>query len=172
MERQISVERARIQETEMARERELKKNMESLVGDLEAKERYLAESVERQLALERRLGELNSAESEQKAENERLARANAQLEEQLMESVRSLEDSKSYISELRSRGEAERRARASSAWQRSEGVVVERAGLERELEELRNVNKRLQDERDELELIVSFLGIFTLWKSFKKKKVF
>jgi len=34
--------------------------------------------------------------------------------------------------------------------------VVERAGLERELEELRNVNKRLQDERDELELIVSF----------------
>jgi len=156
MEGQINAERARIQIEELHKERVLKKNVEYLTSDLEAKDRFLAESVQRQQTLERRLDELNSAEIEQKAENERLLKANAALETQLMESVRNLENSKIYISELKKNEDAERRARASSAWQRSGGIATERINLVKELEDLKNVNKRLQDERDELELAVCF----------------
>ncbi len=156
MEGQINAERARIHIEELHKERVLKKNVEYLTSDLEAKDRFLAESVQRQQTLERRLDELNSAEIEQKAENERLLKANAALETQLMESVRNLENSKNYISELKKNEDAERRARASSAWQRSGGIATERINLVKELEDLKNVNKRLQDERDELELAVCF----------------
>ena len=74
-----------------------------------------------------------------------------------------MEESKSRIGELFERGEAEKKVRRISAWQRAEGVVVERERLVGELEKVRMSNKQLQDERDELQLIVSVDMGIGLW---------
>ena len=81
MERQITAEKSRINAVEAIRERELKKNMETLASDLDAKERVLYESQAKQAQMERQLQELNVTEFEQKCANEKLQRENAYLEE-------------------------------------------------------------------------------------------
>ena len=136
MESQIRSERARLAAQELHREKELKEKMER---ELAEKERALQESIAKQQQLERSWGELSSLECEQKQENERLARANALLEGRLVETARSLEDSRSTLSALRTRGEAERRQRATQACRSTEHVAEEREGLVRELGRLRYV---------------------------------
>lgn len=134
MENQIKSERARLSAQEALREKELKEKVEHAMIE---KERILQESISKQIEMERSLSQLNSIEYKQKQENERLMRENALLEEQLMESVKSLEDSKSYINTLKTQSKAENKERVKMAWKNTENIAVERESLVKELEKLR-----------------------------------
>lgn len=152
MENQIKAEKNRIQGQEKLREKELKQKLES---NLHEKEHYLQESINKQIEMERTLNKLNALEYQQKMENEKLQRENILLEERLLETNKNLEDSKSYISNLQTKTLTEKRNRVQNAWKNTETIALERENLVKELEEVRQHNKKLQDERDELELRVS-----------------
>lgn len=112
MESQINSEKARIYALEDQKDKELKRSIEAMETDLHEKEKYMQESISRQIEMERKLNDLNCLEYQQKMENERLLKENAALEEQLMASVKNLEDSKSYISTLQSQSSEEKAERS------------------------------------------------------------
>ena len=109
MECQIKAEKARMQAAERQKEKEFKAKLET---DLQEKERYLQESLIKQAEMEKNLTRLNYLEYQQKLENERLTKENALLEDQLVESAKHLQDSKSYINILHKQTKEEKQARA------------------------------------------------------------
>ncbi|CAF1005606.1 unnamed protein product, partial [Brachionus calyciflorus] len=148
-EAQIKLEKSRITQKEKQKERELKEKLEV---DLSEKEKQLEESLGKQIEMEQKLFRLNLLEYQQKQENERLLKEKAMLEEELHEKNKSLQDSKSFINSLVQQTKEEKKNRAKQALKITENIAIERETLIRELELLKEINKKLQDERDEIEL--------------------
>ncbi|VDN15754.1 unnamed protein product [Dibothriocephalus latus] len=71
------------------------------------------------------------------------------LERRLEETELNLKDCQEYIEVLSKKARDERRSRARAAMELSEGIALERETLVRQLNELREANRRLRDERDE-----------------------
>ncbi|CAF1005588.1 unnamed protein product, partial [Brachionus calyciflorus] len=151
-EAQIKLEKSRITQKEKQKERELKEKLEV---DLSEKEKQLEESLGKQIEMEQKLFRLNLLEYQQKQENERLLKEKAMLEEELHEKNKSLQDSKSFINSLVQQTKEEKKNRAKQALKITENIAIERETLIRELELLKEINKKLQDERDEIELRTS-----------------
>ncbi|CAF1354573.1 unnamed protein product [Rotaria sordida] len=145
MEQQIKAEKAKVVAQEKLKERELREQMDR---ELRSKEQQLAEITKKQSDLEMKLLRLNLNESDTKNENERLQKEKGQLEEQLQELTKSLEESKNYISQLQTQTKKEKRDRAKQALNLTENIAIERENLVKQLDSLKSINKRLVDERD------------------------
>lgn len=145
MEQQIKAEKAKVLAQEKLKERELREQMER---ELRSKEQQLTEVTKKQSELEMKLLRVNLNESETKNENDRLQKEKQQLEEQLQEITRSLEESKNYISQLQIQTKKEKRDRAKQALNLTENIALERENLVKQLDSLKSINKRLVDERD------------------------
>lgn len=97
------------------------------------------------------MSDLNQTEVETKLENDKLMKEKEALEEMLQQSQESLEESKSYIGQLRSQQKDEKRERARAALHLTENIALERESLVKQLDLLRDVNKKLRDDKDEAE---------------------
>ncbi|XP_023930251.1 ras and EF-hand domain-containing protein homolog isoform X6 [Lingula anatina] len=148
MEHQIKQEKERILSEEKAKEKQLREEMER---EMKEKDRQLQELLTRHAEMEQRLAELNFSEVETKQENEKLLKEREMLQEMLDNSQRSLEESKTYIGQLRQQTKQERRERAMAALQITEGIALERETLVKQLDLLRDMNKKLRDDKDEAE---------------------
>ncbi|CAH1786196.1 unnamed protein product [Owenia fusiformis] len=150
METQIKQEKERILTEEQAKEKVLRTEMEK---ELAAKDHMLQDLINKHQEMERKIKEMNMSESEIKQENDLLQMERDRLEDQLNESVQSLEDSRSYINQLQSMHREEKRSRARHAMSINEGIAMERETLVTQLDSLRNLNKKLQDDKDEIEAL-------------------
>lgn len=102
--------------------------------------------------------DLNVMESSTKQENERLQREKDRLEELLGQSQESLEESRTYINQMQLQQKDEKIERARQALLLSEGIAIERESLVKQLDILKDVNKRLRDDKDEAEATESRLN--------------
>ncbi|XP_076451627.1 EF-hand calcium-binding domain-containing protein 4B-like isoform X2 [Babylonia areolata] len=150
MEYQMKREQDRILTEEKAKEKQLREEMEAA---LKEKERQLIEMQNRHQEMEDRLAKLNLMEANTKQENQRLMQEKESLEELLTESQDSLEESRSYIAMLQTQQRDEKKERARAALQLSEGIALERETLVKQLGMLKDVNKRLLDDKDEADAI-------------------
>ncbi|VDI24672.1 Ras and EF-hand domain-containing protein [Mytilus galloprovincialis] len=149
MEYQIKKEKERILSEEQLKERNVR---ETLERDLEEKDKQLQELLNRHAEMEKKLETLNLVETETKQENEKLAKDKEELEDMLMKSQVGLEDSKMYIDQLRHQQKKEKQDRARSAIKLTESIALERESLVKQLDTLKDVNKRLRDDKDEAEI--------------------
>ncbi|CAF1035557.1 unnamed protein product [Didymodactylos carnosus] len=153
MEQQIKAEKAQVLAQEKLKERELREQMER---ELRAKEAQLMDVQKLQSDLEMKVFRLNMTESEIKNENERLQKEKFQLEGQLQEISKNLEESKNYISQLQNQTKKEKRDRAKQALNLTENIAIERESLVKQLDILKSVNKKLVDERDVIDAKVLY----------------
>lgn len=149
MEVQIKQEKDKILNEERSKERQLREAMENEIYE---KDKQLQELMAKHAEMEEKLGYLNTIETETKIENEKLAKEKDELEDMLMKSQMSLEESQSYINQLQHKQKAEKRERAKAALKLSEGIAVERETLVKQLDLLKNMNRQLQDEKDEADI--------------------
>ncbi|CAF3256647.1 unnamed protein product [Rotaria socialis] len=145
MEQQIKTEKSNVLEQEKLKEREIREQMEE---ELRIKEQQLAEVTKKKNALEMKLFDINLNETEMKHDNERLQQEKAELEEQLQEIIKNLEESKHYISQLQLQTNKEKRDRAKQTLNLTENIAIEHENLVQELDKLKSINQRLLDERD------------------------
>uniref|UniRef100_K1Q7W3 RAS and EF-hand domain-containing-like protein n=1 Tax=Magallana gigas TaxID=29159 RepID=K1Q7W3_MAGGI len=109
MEYQIKQEKERILTEEQLKERQMRESMEE---ELKEKDRQLQDLLAKHQEMEKRMSDLNQTEVETKLENDKLMKEKEALEEMLQQSQESLEESKSYIGQLRSQQKDEKRERA------------------------------------------------------------
>ncbi|XP_064600341.1 EF-hand calcium-binding domain-containing protein 4B-like isoform X2 [Liolophura sinensis] len=145
MESQIKQEKEKILLEEKAKEKQLRDEMER---ELREKDQQLQELLRGHQVMERQMSDLNVVEVETKQENDRLLREKEELEEKLMVSQRNLEESRMYINQLRQQQREEKRERAKAAINMTEGIAMERESLVKQLDVLRDMNKKLRDDKD------------------------
>ncbi|CAL1268342.1 unnamed protein product [Larinioides sclopetarius] len=149
MEEQLHSEKEKILEQERRKEQRLRDDLEA---ELQLKDHQLRDLLDKHAQIESQLEELNCTDSEKKSENVKLQKDRDHLESRLAASERVLHEMKSQLSLLRKRSIDERKKRAQAAIRVSEGIALERENLVMELHHLKEVNKQLQDEKDELTL--------------------
>ncbi|XP_046333193.2 EF-hand calcium-binding domain-containing protein 4B-like isoform X5 [Haliotis rufescens] len=148
METQIKQERDRILKEEKAKEKQLREEMEREIFE---KDRQLQELLQKHQEMESQLEVLNMTETETKQENEKLMNDKERLEELLMTSQDNLEESKTYINQLREQDKHHTKERARAAMKMTEGIAMERESLVKQLDMLRDMNRKLRDDKDEAE---------------------
>ncbi|KAK3603213.1 hypothetical protein CHS0354_036142 [Potamilus streckersoni] len=124
-------------------EYQIKQEKEKAVAEEQLKERQMRETLEREL----REKDLALQDMLHKHQEEK-----EKLEEELMKSQQNLEESKYYINQLKDQQKDEKRERARAALKLSEGIALERESLVKQLDMLRDVNRKLRDDKDEAEI--------------------
>uniref|UniRef100_A0A183T0E9 Ras and EF-hand domain-containing protein n=1 Tax=Schistocephalus solidus TaxID=70667 RepID=A0A183T0E9_SCHSO len=128
------------------------------ISEHEEEVRHLYEEMETQIKQERerlllqtqkKLEQLEISYNEAAQKKEDLDNERIILERRLEETELNLKDCQEYIEVLSKKARDERRSRARAAMELSEGIALERETLVRQLNELRETNRRLRDERDE-----------------------
>ncbi|KAK7480081.1 hypothetical protein BaRGS_00028718 [Batillaria attramentaria] len=162
MEFQMKREQQRILSEEKQKEKQLREEMESALLE---KERQLQEMQNRHQEMEEKLAKLNKEEAATKEDNQRLKHEKEMLEDMLVQSQETLEESRSYIDILQSQQRDEEKTTSKrppvilttsatrAALQLSEGIALERESLVKQLDMLKDVNKRLLDDKDEAEAV-------------------
>lgn len=148
MEDQIKKEKDTILSKEKAKERLLREEMEK---ELMEKDSQLQDLLSKHKDLEKRMSEVNFSEAEAKQTNERLIKEKDEIERLLRQSQEVLEEQKSYIQQLRQQQKDEKRERAKVALKLTEGIAMERESLVKQLDFLRDMNRKLRDDKDEAE---------------------
>ncbi|XP_046543859.1 EF-hand calcium-binding domain-containing protein 4B-like isoform X3 [Haliotis rubra] len=148
METQIKQERDQILKEEKAKEKQLRDEMEREIWE---KDRQLQELLQKHQEMESQLEVLNATEAETKQENEKLMNEKERVEELLMTSQDNLEESRTYINQLREQDKHHTKERARAAMRMTEGIAMERESLVKQLDMLRDMNRKLRDDKDEAE---------------------
>uniref|UniRef100_A0A2L2YEN3 Ras and EF-hand domain-containing protein n=1 Tax=Parasteatoda tepidariorum TaxID=114398 RepID=A0A2L2YEN3_PARTP len=147
MEEQLRIEKEKLLDQEQRKEQKMRNELET---ELELKDQQLSELLSKHAEMEKQLAELDSKNSEKKYDNVKLQKDRDMLENRLSASEKMLHEMKNSLDLLRKRSLEEKRARAQAAIRVSEGIAIERENLVSELNHLKEVNKQLQDEKDEL----------------------
>lgn len=145
MEQQIKGEKDKLIAQEKERERREREEMDD---EMRRKEELLNELLQKQAELEAKLTELAITEKQTKEEKEMLEETNSELFGQLQYAEKDLEQTKSYLKTLQDKVKEEKRARADASLRVTRGIAEERASLCKQLNLLRDMNKKLLDERD------------------------
>ncbi|XP_035183150.1 EF-hand calcium-binding domain-containing protein 4A isoform X2 [Oxyura jamaicensis] len=147
MEQQIKAERERIICQEALRHD--RSNL--LQKELRSKEQELEKILYRQKKLEHQLQSLNSEQLETRVQNERLRHLNENLLEELEKSKWELEAVKGQLQKLQKEAQLEQEQKDRDVFRVSKNMQKEKQSLLRQLELLREMNKKLRDERDTFE---------------------
>uniref|UniRef100_A0A8B9TVI3 Calcium release activated channel regulator 2B n=2 Tax=Anas platyrhynchos TaxID=8839 RepID=A0A8B9TVI3_ANAPL len=147
MEQQIKAERERIICQEALRHD--RSNL--LQKELRSKEQELEKILYRQKKLEHQLQSLNSEQLETRVQNERLRHLNENLLEELEKSKWELEAVKGQLQKLQKDAQLEQEQKDRDVFRVSKNMQKEKQSLLRQLELLREMNKKLRDERDTFE---------------------
>ncbi|XP_060695155.1 EF-hand calcium-binding domain-containing protein 4A [Hemiscyllium ocellatum] len=122
-----------------------------LQRELSSKEQDLENIIQKQKKLELQLEEYNYEHTETRIQNERLKRLNEDLQDQLDRTKKDLETTRFNLQVLQDEARYEHQQTARDILKVSKNMQKERESLLRQLELLREMNKKLRDERDAYE---------------------
>ncbi|KAM4018012.1 EF-hand calcium-binding domain-containing protein 4A isoform 1-T2 [Anomaloglossus baeobatrachus] len=148
MDQQIKIER------ELFLRKDSKKHQErhtSLQRELLRKEQELEGIALRQRQLEQQLHSLNSEQLETRVQNDRLKQLNEDLLGQLEKTKTDLEKAQAHLLNLRKQEQQELDHKKRDVFKVSRNMQKEKQSLLRQLELLREMNKKLRDEKDVFE---------------------
>ncbi|XP_050808829.1 EF-hand calcium-binding domain-containing protein 4A [Gopherus flavomarginatus] len=147
MEQQIKAEKERLLCQESLRHD--RSNL--LQKELRSKEQELEKILYRQKKLEHQIQSLNSEQLETRLQNERLQLLNENLLEQLERSKWELEVAKGHLERIQKEAQCEEEQKDRDVFRVSKNMQKEKQSLLRQLELLREMNKKLRDDRDAFE---------------------
>ncbi|KAM6960626.1 EF-hand calcium-binding domain-containing protein 4A [Aplochiton taeniatus] len=122
--------------------------VQQLQEELKARELELDSSLSKQKELETRIQLLSGEQVEMKETSQQLQGLNLQLQEQLENSREDLQSALAQLNLIQSHSDQEHIARQSNVLKVSKNMQKEKDSLLRQLEMLRDMNKRLRDEKD------------------------
>lgn len=125
-----------------------KQKGQQLEEELKMKEQELENTLNKQKELETRIRQLSCEQENFRAQNQHLRSLNIQLQEQVESSREQLQKAVGQLSLLQLNEAEEQVARQRSVIKVSTNMQKERDSLMRQLQLLRDMNKRLRDEKD------------------------
>ncbi|XP_037834402.1 EF-hand calcium-binding domain-containing protein 4A isoform X2 [Kryptolebias marmoratus] len=147
MEIQVREEKEKRLDQEQDQFRE-KQRGQRLEEELRAREQELESTLSKQKELEIKIRQLSSEQVGIKEQNQQLQRLNVQLQEQVESSREQLRSALRQLSTLQISAAHEQAARQRNVMKVSRNIKKEKESLIRQLEILRDMNRRLRDERD------------------------
>ncbi|XP_068963996.1 EF-hand calcium-binding domain-containing protein 4A isoform X2 [Petaurus breviceps papuanus] len=147
MEQQICAERERQQNQDSSRQDRLS----HILCELQSRDQELDGASRRQRELEQQLQQRTSELLETQVQNAQLWLANEELRTQLEQSRTQLEAAQEELRRLRAEAQAEKEEKHRDVLIVSRNMQKEKHSLLRQLELLRDLNRRLRDERDAFE---------------------
>ncbi|KAG9328193.1 hypothetical protein JZ751_015890 [Albula glossodonta] len=145
MDAQIREEKAKRLAQESVRHND---RSQELQEELKIREQELESTVAQQRELESRIRALSSEHTDTRSQNEHLRRHNSQLQEQLETSRAELQSALQQLEHIQTSTAQEQRGRERDVLKVSKNMQKEKESLLRQLELLREMNKRLRDEKD------------------------
>ncbi|XP_029991977.1 EF-hand calcium-binding domain-containing protein 4A isoform X1 [Sphaeramia orbicularis] len=121
---------------------------QQLKEELQIREQELENMLTKQKELESRIHQLSHEQANIKQQNQQLRSLNAQLQEQVESSKEQLQAALGQLSLLQLSAAQEQMARQRNVMKVSRNMQKEKDSLLRQLELLRDMNKRLRDEKD------------------------
>uniref|UniRef100_A0A8C6KZI2 Calcium release activated channel regulator 2B n=1 Tax=Nothobranchius furzeri TaxID=105023 RepID=A0A8C6KZI2_NOTFU len=143
MENQIREEREKWQDSFREKQRG-----QRLTEELRMREQDLESSLSKQKELEIKIRQLSSEQLSIKEQNQQLQKLNIQLQEQVEGSREQLKSALHQLSVLQTSAAQEQKDRQRNVMKVSRNIKKEKESLLRQLEILRDMNRRLRDERD------------------------
>ncbi|XP_064423442.1 EF-hand calcium-binding domain-containing protein 4A [Latimeria chalumnae] len=148
MEHQIKTEKARLLCQDSLKQNDRNQQLQS---ELRNKEQELEAILSRQKWLESRLQGLNCEQAETRVQNEQLRHLNENLQQQLEQSRGELQRAQHHLQLLQEEAQWEQQKKSRDVVKVSRNMQREKESLLRQLELLREMNKKLRDERDAYE---------------------
>ncbi|XP_044125872.1 EF-hand calcium-binding domain-containing protein 4A [Bufo gargarizans] len=148
MEQQIKIERERLLKKDSMRQQDRHSNLQR---ELMRKEQELEGIALRQRQLEQQLHSINNEQLETRVQNDRLKQLNEDLVEQLEKTKTDLEKAQTHLLRLREQEKEELERKKRDVFKVSRNMQKEKQSLLRQLELLREMNKKLRDEKDVFE---------------------
>ncbi|XP_051739932.1 EF-hand calcium-binding domain-containing protein 4A isoform X3 [Ctenopharyngodon idella] len=145
METQLKEEREKRQALDSMRQGDKK---EQLLQELRTREQELEFTLTKQRELESRINTLSSDQAGARGENRRLHNVNQQLRDQLDQSREELQHALSQLQQLQNTIKQQQRGKEREVLKVSRNMQKERESLMRQLDLLRDMNKRLRDDKD------------------------
>ncbi|XP_072493490.1 EF-hand calcium-binding domain-containing protein 4A isoform X5 [Notamacropus eugenii] len=144
MEQQICAERERLQNQDSSRQ----DRVSHILQELQSRDHELDRASRRQRELEQQLQQRTSEQLEMQVQNAQLWLANEELRTQLEQSQAQLEVTREQLLRLQAEAQAEKEQKHRDVVIVSRNMQTEKHSLLRQLELLRDLNRRLRDERD------------------------
>ncbi|XP_033114360.1 ras and EF-hand domain-containing protein homolog isoform X2 [Anneissia japonica] len=148
MEHQLKTEKERIAAEEQDKGRKV---VNDLSQQLEQKDDEMRELLIQKKKLEEKMEYLSLSESIMKEENQHLQKEKDVLRSQLDDTQANLQEQKLYLKEVKNTIRRDKKERAMHTLRMTQGINNERDSLVYQLDMLRDVNKKLLDERDAFE---------------------
>ncbi|XP_059391780.1 EF-hand calcium-binding domain-containing protein 4A [Carassius carassius] len=145
MESQLKEEREKRQALDSMRQGDKK---EQLLQELKMREQELEFTLTKQRELESRINSLSSDQTDTRGENRRLQNINQQLQDQLDKSREELQHALSQLQQLQNTIKQQQKGKERDVMKVSRNMQKERESLMRQLDLLRDMNKRLRDDKD------------------------
>ncbi|XP_029607768.1 EF-hand calcium-binding domain-containing protein 4A isoform X1 [Salmo trutta] len=121
---------------------------QKIAEELKTREQELEITLAKQRELESRIQALGCEQTDIRVQNQKLHSLNIQLQEQLETSREELQKALKQLKFLQSNTAQEERSRERTVLKVSKNMQKEKDSLQRQLELLRDMNKRLRDEKD------------------------
>lgn len=145
MENQVREEREKHLAEDSVKQRQRGQQLEE---ELKIREQELEFTMNKQKEMESRIWQLGCEQAKMKEQNQQLRRLSAQLQEQLERSKEQLQAALGQLSILQISAAQEQENRQRNVMTVSRNMQKEKDSLLRQLELLRDMNKRLRDEKD------------------------
>ncbi|XP_067293064.1 EF-hand calcium-binding domain-containing protein 4A isoform X1 [Pseudorasbora parva] len=145
METQLKEEREKRQALDSVKQGNKK---EQILQELRTREQELEFTLTKQRELESRISNLSSDQADARGENRRLQNVNQQLQDQLDQSREELQHALSQLQQLQDTIKQQHRGKEREVLKVSRNMQKERESLIRQLDLLRDMNKRLRDDKD------------------------
>uniref|UniRef100_A0A673IGA5 Calcium release activated channel regulator 2B n=1 Tax=Sinocyclocheilus rhinocerous TaxID=307959 RepID=A0A673IGA5_9TELE len=121
---------------------------EQLLQELKMREQELEFTLTKQRELESRINTLSSDQTDTRGKSRRLQNINQQLQDQLEQSREELQHALSQLQQLQNTIKQQQRGKEREVLKVSRNMQKERESLMRQLDLLRDMNKRLRDDKD------------------------
>ncbi|XP_072128361.1 EF-hand calcium-binding domain-containing protein 4A isoform X1 [Mobula birostris] len=145
MEQQIKREKEKLINQDVWKHTERNHQLER---ELKRKEQDLENIILQQKKLEQQFEEFNCEQIDVRMQNERLRQMNEELQEQLERTKQDLNNTSYHLQILQEEARNEHQKKARDVLKVSKNMQKERESLLRQLELLREMNKKLRDEKD------------------------